>query len=262
MAAEWTRRDVTTPGGTFVVHEAGPAGDGGGPVLLYLHSEMDARPSPLAGRLAERLRVVAPVHPGFGDAERPEWVESIRDVAEHYADLLDELGLGSELVLVGESMGAWIAVELALRLRGAVTGLSLVAPIGIRVPGHPAGDFWFVREREEMLFDDLSVIPRLSGAEQVANEESAARYGWSPRLYDPTLAPRMHRLQARTQIVWAADDRLLPAEHLSAWQTLIPSATVETVSDSGHFPGYEQPAVTASAVEAFLATPAMTGADR
>jgi pimeloyl-ACP methyl ester carboxylesterase len=232
------------------------------PTVLYLHSEMDANPGPLAGRLAQNARVVAPVHPGFGDAERPEWVESIRDVVEYYVDLLDELELGSGIALVGESMGAWIALELALRFRTEVAALSLVAPIGIRVPGHPAGDFWFVREREEMLFDDLSAMPRLPGDEQVANEESAARYGWSPRLYDPTLAPRLHRLTARTQLIWAAGDRLLPEEHLAAWQSLIPSASVETVSDSGHFPGYEQPRVAADAVEAFLAPSAMTGADR
>jgi pimeloyl-ACP methyl ester carboxylesterase len=260
MTVDWDRREVATPGGSFLVHEAGPAQADS--VVLYLHSEMDARPSPLADRLAERSRVIAPVHPGFGDAGRPEWVESIRDVAETYADLLDALELRPGFAMVGESMGGWIAVELALRLRSDVTALSLVGPIGIRVPGAPAGDFWFVRDREEMLFNDLSAMPRLSGAEQVANEESAARYGWSPRLYDPTLAPRMHRLQARAQLVWGAEDRLLPVEHHEAWRSLIPSSTVEVVAGSGHFPGYEQPSVTASAVEAFLAVPATTGADR
>lgn len=245
MAGTWDHHEVTTEGGPFLVSEGGA----GSPTVLYLHDEVSTAPSPLAEELARHHRLVAPTHPGFGEANRPAWVQSIRDVADHYQALLDELDLPSPLVLVGASMGAWIACELALR--GLAGSLVLVAPIGVRVPGHPAADFWYVREREELLFRDLTRMPRVSAEEQVANEESAARYGWQPRLYDPTLGPRLHRLRMPTLLVWSSGDRLLPPEHLQAWRRLIPSAVVAEVADAGHFPGHEQPGSTAALIESF-----------
>lgn len=252
----WDRRTVETPGGPFAVAEAGS-----GTPLIYLHDEIAVGPSPLADSLSRSHRVIAPVHPGFWGADRPEWVESVRDVVEHYMDLFAALDLGDEgVTLVGSSMGGWIAVELAFRLP-RVRGVAVLNPLGIHVPGHAAADYWYVREREEVLFNDLSAMPSMSPDEQVANEESAARYGWSPRLYDPSLAPRLHRLDQPVLIVWGAEDRLLPREHLGRWQELLPHAEVVEIADAGHFPTYERPDDTAAAIAKFLTDlPAEQGA--
>jgi pimeloyl-ACP methyl ester carboxylesterase len=246
---EWSTRTVETNGGPFVVHETGD-----GPAsVLYLHDELSSRPGSVATRLAAGARVVAPMHPGFGDAGRPDWVESVRDVAEHYVDLLDTLALPTGTAVVGASMGAWIATELAIRTGCPFVALSLVNPLGIRVPGHPPKDLWFMRNPEEILFADAKAMPEVSAAERVANEESAARYGWSPRLHDPTLAPRLHRLTAPVQLVWGTHDQLLPKEHLDAWRELLPSAEITEIPGAGHFPGYERPDRTAEAIDAFIA---------
>lgn len=246
---EWNEHTVDTDGGPFVLHEAGE----GPATIVYLHDEQSAMPGPVAAKLAERARVVAPSHPGFGTANRPEWVESVRDVAEHYVDLLGALALPSTTALVGASMGAWIATELAIRTGCPFSSLSLINPIGIHVPGHPAKDFWYVRNPEELLFTDPAAMPEVPAGERVANEESAARYGWSPRLHDPTLAPRLHRLALPVQLVWGTDDRLLPKEHLDAWRDLLPAADVAEIPSAGHFPGYEQPDHTADVIAEFIA---------
>lgn len=246
---EWSTRTVETSGGPFVVQEAGD-----GPVtILYLHDEISSRPSPAATRLAASGRVVAPIHPGFGNADRPEWVESVRDIAEHYVDLLSTLALPAETAVVGASMGAWIATELVIRTNCRFGALSLVNPVGVHVPGHPAKDLWFVRDPETILFADASAAPAVPAEERVANEESAARYGWSPRLHDPTLPPRLHRLRLPMQLVWGADDQLLPKEHLERWRELLPAAEIVEIPSAGHFPGYEWPEHTATAITSFIA---------
>lgn len=245
---EWSTRAVATGGGPFVVHETGD-----GPAsVLYLHDELSSRPGSVATGLAAGARVVAPVHPGFGEADRPDWVESVRDVAEHYVDLLDTLALPPCTAVVGASMGAWIATELTIRAGCPFAALSLVNPLGIRVPGHPPKDLWFARHPEEILFVDPEAMPEVPAGERVANEESAARYGWSPRLHDPTLAPRLHRLAAPVQLVWGTHDQLLSNEHLDAWRELLPTAEIAEIPMAGHFPGYERPDRTADAIAAFI----------
>jgi pimeloyl-ACP methyl ester carboxylesterase len=246
---EWSTHTVETGGGPFVVQEAGD----GPATILYLHDELSSRPSPAAARLTAGGRVVAPVHPGFGNADRPEWVESVRDVAEHYVDLLDSLALPAETAVVGASMGGWIATELAIRTGGRFGALSLINPVGVDVPGHPARDLWFVSAPETILFADTSAAPEVPAEERVANEESAARYGWSPRLYDPALAARLHRLRLPVQLVWGTADRLLPKQHLARWRELLPAAEVAEIPSAGHFPGYESPQDTAGTIASFLA---------
>jgi hypothetical protein len=75
MLMPWNRRIIETAGGCFTVHDSG----GGRSTILYLHDELSSAPHQVADQLAVEHRVIAPVHPGFGSAERPEWVESVRD---------------------------------------------------------------------------------------------------------------------------------------------------------------------------------------
>jgi pimeloyl-ACP methyl ester carboxylesterase len=130
--------------------------------------------------------------------------------------------------------------------------VSLVNPLGLTVPGHPAKDLWFVRDPERLLFTDPVAAPAVPNDEQVANAESAARYGWSPRLHDPTLAPRAHRIGKPVQLIWGTEDQLLPKEHLARWREVLPRSEVVEIPAVGHFPGYERPDLTVAAIEALI----------
>jgi pimeloyl-ACP methyl ester carboxylesterase len=253
MTGTFVQREVITPHGAFILHEsAGPVG--AAPVLL-LHDQMATTPGAFAEAVAAEHRVLAPVLPGFGGADRPTWVASVRDVADHLLFLLDELALDGPVHLVGTSMGAWIAADLALRLQGDCRSLTMLSPVGIRVKGHPAADFWYLRQRDAILFNDPAAMPEVSAEEMVANEESSARYGWTPRLYDPTLTARLGRLAVPTLIVWSAEDRVLPVEHRDAWRSVLPAAKTAEVP-GGHFACHEHPGAAAAAVLGF------TGAHR
>src|SRR5215211_6270101 len=81
---------------------------GSGPPLLFLHGgDYVAQNRAFLERLAERFRVVAPRHPGFGSTPRLAWFRSVHDIAYLYLDLLDRLDLKDTMV-VGHSFGGWV----------------------------------------------------------------------------------------------------------------------------------------------------------
>ena len=87
---------------------------GEGPPLVFLHSEANTSAwSDFHDELAENFEVFAPIHPGFGGEETPDWLTDVSDLSFHYKDLLQDLNLDRPLV-VGTSIGAWIAADLAI----------------------------------------------------------------------------------------------------------------------------------------------------
>ena len=65
-------------------------------------------------RSPRRFDVIVPEHPGFGDSDTPDWLDTIHDLAYFYLDFLEQLDL-DRVHLVGISLGGWIAAELAVR---------------------------------------------------------------------------------------------------------------------------------------------------
>jgi pimeloyl-ACP methyl ester carboxylesterase len=105
---------------------------GTGAPLVLLHGLGASRRSwdPVLPALATRFDVIAVDLPGFGDsAPLPEPGEVPPAVlAQHVADLLDELGVSTPHV-VGNSLGGWVALELASRR--PVASLTLLSPAGL-----------------------------------------------------------------------------------------------------------------------------------
>ena len=64
--------------------------------------------------LAEKHRVLAPEHPGFGRSQIPDWMMGIGDLAYFYLDFIEKLDL-ENVHLVGHSLGGWTAAEIAVR---------------------------------------------------------------------------------------------------------------------------------------------------
>ena len=87
------------------------------------------------------VRVIVPTHPGFGGTARPDALTSIPDLAALYVALIDQLGL-EDVTVIGNSIGGWIAAEMALLASPRVSGVILVDAVGIEVPGHPIADFF------------------------------------------------------------------------------------------------------------------------
>jgi pimeloyl-ACP methyl ester carboxylesterase len=105
---------------------------GSGPPLVLLHGIGLSRRSwdPVVPALAEHFDVLAIDLPGFGESEpMPPQVEPTpAALAASVADLLDNLGIGTPH-LVGNSLGGWVALELA-HIRPTAS-LTLLCPAGL-----------------------------------------------------------------------------------------------------------------------------------
>ncbi|HEX3678878.1 MAG TPA: alpha/beta fold hydrolase, partial [Galbitalea sp.] len=112
----------------------------GRPVLLLHGGGGPFTTALLAQHLAETTHVIAPTHPGFQGTERPVGIDSVRVLADLYAQYLIDQDLRDVLV-VGSSMGGWLAAELALgSAADRIGGVVLINAAGIEVEGHPIRD--------------------------------------------------------------------------------------------------------------------------
>ena len=108
---------------------------GKGKPLLFLHPGHPAGRLDPASRameaLAEKMRVIAPTHPGFGTTPAPAQLTTVDDLAYLYLDLLEAMNL-KDVVLAGASFGGWIAAEIAVKSTERVSHLILIDAVGIK----------------------------------------------------------------------------------------------------------------------------------
>jgi pimeloyl-ACP methyl ester carboxylesterase len=245
-----------------------PTWEGGaGPTLLYLHGAGGAGdmfasgPSPFLVELARSFRVLVPEHPGFGEHERPEWVDTIHDLAYFYLDYLEERGLG-DVHLVGQSLGGWIALELAVRSTARLATLTVAGSAGIHVRGVPKGDvfLWSRDQFAQNMFRNpdaaQAFMARQMTPEQqraaLRNRETTALLAWEPRLFDPHLHKWLHRIKVPTHVIWAEDDRVLPKPYGDAIAAMIGGATLSVLPNCGHLAYLDRPDLFSAAIGGFI----------
>lgn len=237
--------------------------EGTGPPLLFLHGAgAGGRWLTFQDRLAARFDVLAPSHPGHGASPAAEWIEHVSDLAFHYLDLLDTLGL-ERVHVVGASFGGWIAAELATMASPRLRSLTLIDPVGIRVEGwiYP---FLFGMELPQLVatvfhnpMAALALAPPDMSIDTLAilyrQNTALARVAWNPYLYNPLLRRRLARVATPTLLCWGAHDRLAPLVCAEAWRKEIPGAALRVFEESGHVPHLEEPDAVAAAVIEFCA---------
>lgn len=235
---------------------------GRGEPLLYLHGAQGLNGhEPGIDALAESFDVIAPDHPGFGKSELAGDVDDIADLALFYLDVLDFLALG-RVHVVGQCIGGWLALEIAIRNTGHIKSLTLVNSAGLRVKGVARADMFVCSEPDllKLLFSGdcgsewLQSWRASSDAEDIydRNRAAAARYSWSPRLCNPKLERWLHRIDVPTHIVWGDEERLIPFAYATALKQRIPGATLATIAGCAHMPHVEKPQAFAGEIAKFI----------
>lgn len=238
---------------------------GHGRPILVLHGEDGLDPSsPFLKLLAINGHVLAPSHPGYGHSPNADAIDTVDDLAYLYLDLLTEQNL-QDVVIIGCSLGGWIAAEMAVKSTERLSALILVAPLGIKVgdretrdipdifalppaevvrlkyhdPSHAAVEY------TTLVDDELTVIAR--------NREATALYAWEPYFHNPKLRKRLRRVNAPTLLLWGASDRFVtPGYYGAAYREAIPGARLEIIERAGHLPQIEQPEACVERIRLFL----------
>lgn len=222
--------------------------DRGQPFLL-LHG--GAGPSSVAGfgdllAARTRSRVITPTHPGFDGTSRPQHLASIAALAHTYVELLDRLDVW-DVTVMGNSIGGWIATEIALLNSPRVSGVVLIDSVGFAVPGHPVTD---VSDLDSADLDDLVYFEpdrfRTGGShafapEQIqANNRALAAY-CGPAMSDPTLLDRVGDLELPVHLIWGAADGIVDSAYGRAVAAAIPHSHFTLLETAGHLPQIEAP---------------------
>ncbi len=212
----------------------------------------------LAGALAAGGRVVVPTHPGFNGTARPDTVASAASLAKLYAGLLAQLGL-TDVTVVGNSFGGWIAAEMALLPHSPIKSVVLMNSVGIAPgPGRPGiVDPTSVppEQRGLLAFHDPKKSIAPSSPEALAlfieNQKTLRVYSGDPFCYDPALQARLASVQVPVLVAWGTSDKIVDAEYGRALAKSFAKGRFEPIAEAGHFPHIEQPAAVLGLIRGF-----------
>jgi pimeloyl-ACP methyl ester carboxylesterase len=239
---------LSTPSGevTVTLTEHGE----GRPVLLLHGGAGPDSVAGFAGQLAARFpyRVLVPVHPGFGGTPRPAELDSVRKLADVYRVLLAELDL-TDVIVAGNSIGGWIAAELALAAPDRVGALVPIDAAGLDSTEHPVVDFYsldFTQIAKLSWADpeghviDLSALSDAQRAIAAGNRAALQVYG-GLTMTDPGLAGRLASLTVPTLVIWGEADGIVTPGYGKEFAAAIPGASFSLVPRAGHLPQLENP---------------------
>jgi pimeloyl-ACP methyl ester carboxylesterase len=265
--AEATGEKAIT-GGTMAVERAGS-----GEPMVLLHGVGSNRHiwGPVMPALAERFEVFALDLPGFGDSpplaggDEP----SVPALARAVELELERLGVGKPH-LVGNSMGGWIAFELARR--GRAHSVVAISPVGLHtrwearlsdlhLAGHKAGarlsaplgrlPFRLGPARSLLLRRMFARPGNVSPeAAALANRKLAdsSSFTASRRWISSHRPEGLDQLTCPVLIAWGTKDRLLPARQGPRWVAEIPGAKLRLLPGLGHLSQSDDPDLVSSVI--------------
>lgn len=243
--------------------EQGPSD---GPVILFLHGYTDSHHSfdralPL---LPGRFHAYVLDQRGHGDSGRPECCYTQQDFARDVVAFMDAMDI-PRAILVGHSMGSFIAQQVALDSPGNVRALVLIGSA-------PTGNNDGVRELRDTVSsmrDPIDpVFVRQFQASTVARPVPDAYLGtlvseslkvpvriWKAALeglIDEDHASRLANITAPTLIVGGDQDSIFSVAEQRALAEAIPGSTIKLYPHVGHAPHAEIPQSFAADLTDFL----------
>jgi pimeloyl-ACP methyl ester carboxylesterase len=231
-------------------------------------------------RLALDRRVVAMDLPGFGLTPEPDDNEgmSITRYGRFVNGLCDELGL-REVELVGNSMGGYIAAEVAIQFPERVKRLVLVSAAGISSAETLQAPILMFGRVATAIVTNTAARHRKLAARPLTRHSSLLLVARHPRLLKPDLAyegffkgagkpgfdgalracldydfrDRLPEVKVPTLIVWGEKDSIIPVRDADEFERLIEDSRKVVMKDTGHISMAERPTAFNDVLVDFLA---------
>jgi pimeloyl-ACP methyl ester carboxylesterase len=205
--------------------------------------------TPLAAELCRDFALAIPDLPGYGLSETEAPCPTLPELAD--AAVASAALLGADRVsLVGNSFGAQVAIEAAIRHPRTVERVVLIGPTtdprARSLPGQ------YLRWQRCLPHEDLSVVPILARDLLDVGPVHAARLlrvmlGDHPEA--KAAAVRQPALVLRGE-----HDRVAPADWCRRLCGLLPDCSFKELPSQGHMPHWSDPGTVASALRPFLAS--------
>jgi pimeloyl-ACP methyl ester carboxylesterase len=221
--------------------------------------------------LSRQVRVITPDVLGSGLSDKPEIEYRPDEMLAFLAGFMDALQI-RQAVLVGNSMGAGLAIGMALEHPDRVAKLILISGLPPRVKdaltnrtlrraldtSAPAwlvafgnwlfGGLFIEGILKEMVYDPALLTPSVLDR---SNRNRRQPGLWGPIMsagknlpaWESRFAPRLGSITQQTLIIWGDEDRVFPLAVGKQLQATIAGSTFVAVPRAGHLPQWEQPAV-------------------
>lgn len=259
--------------------------EGDGPPLLLLHGFGGAiwQWEYQLPALSATHRVIALDLLGAGLSDKPDIAYRPDEYLHYVRGFLDALGI-DRVTVIGNSMGAGIALGLALTTPDRIDRLILIGGLPPNVKGTLTSPLirraldtqaptwlirflgWFAgtsatnRVLEEIVYDHRLLTPAVrdrshrnrQGGGMIGPALATAR---ALPLWESDYAPRLGTITHQTLVLWGEQDRVFP---LAVGKTLaahLPQAHVIAIPQAGHIPQWEQPDAVNRAIATFLSRP-------
>jgi len=231
---------------------------GTGDPVLWLHDLNGVTDdNPLVASLAEHYTVIAPQAPGFAHLEELDDIRNVHELALHYDDVLQALGVGP-IDVVGHSFGAMIGAELAAHFPLRVSRLVLLAPLGLWNEHYPIGDllsvpypalpeFLYARPPGAAGPDAMDVEALVRIAQGMT---SVAKFIWP--IPEHGLSRRLDRYTGPTMVMFGGADEFIPSAYADDWTNLLPNVRRAILPHAKHMLPADEPAEVSKLVLDFL----------
>jgi pimeloyl-ACP methyl ester carboxylesterase len=202
-------------------------------------------------------RTYVPQLPGWPEGRPPAGIGSIQDYAALVVEFLDAVGI-DQGILLGHSIGGWIALSIAVTHPERVSRLILVDAMGLEVASAPAPDLSTLDEASfaTAVFGRLGLIATAQAYGFGAEWENVRRgpefeRQWTGRglvtslvqgpCADTDLTRRIHTISADTLLIWGRLDGIVPLRHGEVLRAALPRARLDVIDRCGHLPMVEKP---------------------
>jgi len=246
---------------------------GQGPNLLFMHGAGGVVWDGALPLLAKHFHVYAPVLPGYGKSAALglDLLEDQFDLFQHGFDVMEALGLEKPL-LVGESLGGWIAGEMAALRPKEVGKLAVLAPVGLWRDEAPVTDLFglSIGELLPFLFHDMAssgakAMSQLTTLMSEKDDKTQAQvdqliallmgFRTAAKFLFPVpetgLERRLWRIRVPTLVLWGAQDRFIAPSYAEIWAKHVKNAQIVLIERCGHLLLQEQPEASAKEIQRF-----------